>query len=137
VVFTKTNRTPIYGDYIVDLPGESYGTEKEKPKIAFSMTTGAFAAWIKGERPDHYDSSGFDPLACPQCGGQMKVIAFFEPPQGGLIEKILRHCGLWHSSSAWAPPPEDGSVHDTDRDRDRQKASDEPRELTFVDEDTF
>jgi hypothetical protein len=21
-----------------------------------------------------------DPLACPQCGGQMKVIAFIEPP---------------------------------------------------------
>jgi hypothetical protein len=25
----------------------------------------------------------------------MKVVAFLEPPQGGVIEKILRHCGLW------------------------------------------
>ena len=78
-----------------------------------------------------------DPLACPKCGGQMKVIAFIEPPQGDVIEKILRHGGLWHSSSARAPPPEDGSLHDADRDGDRQKASDEPRELTFVDQDTF
>ena len=36
----------------------------------------------------------FDPLACPECGGQMKVVAFIEPPQGDVIEKILRHCGL-------------------------------------------
>ena len=34
-----------------------------------------------------------DPLACPKCGGAMKVIAFIEPPQGGVIKKILRHCG--------------------------------------------
>ena len=25
----------------------------------------------------------------------MKVVAFIEPPQGDVIEKILRHCGLW------------------------------------------
>ena len=36
-----------------------------------------------------------DPMACPQCGGQMKVVAFLESPQGDVIEKILRHCGLW------------------------------------------
>ena len=47
-----------------------------------------------------------DPLACPECGGQMKVVAFIEPPQGDVIEKILRHCGLWHPSRA--PPRSDG-----------------------------
>jgi hypothetical protein len=31
-----------------------------------------------------------DPLACPRCGGQMKVVAFIEPPQREVIEKILR-----------------------------------------------
>ena len=31
-----------------------------------------------------------DPLICPRCSGQMKVIAFIEPPQGEVIEKILR-----------------------------------------------
>ena len=35
-----------------------------------------------------------DPLCCPKCQGQMKVVAFIEPSQGAVIEKILRHCGL-------------------------------------------
>jgi len=48
-----------------------------------------------------------DPLACPKCGGQMKVVAFIEPPQGALIEKILRHCGLWRPSIPRPPPPVD------------------------------
>ena len=85
-----------------------------------------------------------------------------------MIEKILRHCGLRHSSRA---PPADGDfVHDRDADgqgdrdkrRDlvfvaedamwaeadafahdaadewyRQPPEDEPRELTYVDKDTF
>jgi hypothetical protein len=81
---------------------------------------------------------GIDPLACPRCGGQMKVVAFIDPPRGAVIEKILRHCGLWQP--AWAPPqcggwrapPCDGAwVHDPDSD------SDQPRELTYVDIDTF
>ncbi len=38
-----------------------------------------------------------DPLACPKCGGLMKVIAFIEPPQGAVIEKILR--ALWPLAS--------------------------------------
>jgi hypothetical protein len=32
---------------------------------------------------------------CAKCGGTMKVVAFIEPPQGDVIKKILRHCGLW------------------------------------------
>ena len=74
-----------------------------------------------------------DPLACPECGGQMKVVAFLEPPQADVIEKILRHCGLWCPASARAPPAGDLRVHDPDSD----SASQEPRELTFVDEATF
>ena len=34
-----------------------------------------------------------DPLSCPQCGGQMAVVAFIEPPQADVVERILRHCG--------------------------------------------
>ena len=79
-----------------------------------------------------------DPLACPRCGGQMKVVAFIELPQRDVIEKILRHCGLWHPSTPRAPPAGDGSVHDPDGASDRQTgSSDEPRELTYVDIDTF
>ena len=51
-----------------------------------------------------------DPLKCDRCGGEMKVIAFIEPPQGALIEKILRHCGLWDPSAPRAPPAEAGWV---------------------------
>ena len=69
-----------------------------------------------------------DPLECPVCGGQMTVIAFIEPPQGAVIEKILRHCGLWQPSTPRAPPAGIGWVHAPD---------DEPGELTYVDIDTF
>jgi len=75
-----------------------------------------------------------DPLACPECGGQMKVIAFIEPPQADVIEKILRHCELWNVSSPRAPPVGDGWVHNPDRD---SAGSDKLRELTFLDETTF
>ena len=62
-----------------------------------------------------------DPMVCPQCGGEMKVVAFIDPPQSEVIEKILRHCGLWQASAARAPPDVDGVVH----------------ELEYVDIDTF
>ncbi len=75
-----------------------------------------------------------DPLACPECGSRIKVVAFIEPPQGDVIEKILRHCGLWCPSSPRAPPTQDGCVHDPDG---APATSDEFRELTFVDDATF
>ena len=30
-----------------------------------------------------------DPMVCPECGSQMAVVAFIEPPQRDVIEKIL------------------------------------------------
>ncbi|MCY2995272.1 MAG: transposase [Planctomycetota bacterium] len=86
-----------------------------------------------------------DPLACPNCGGVMKVVAFIEPPPGDVIEKILRGHrraamvgGLWCLASPRAPPAGDLRVYDPDGEADRQTAAfAEPRELTFVDMDTF
>ena len=46
-----------------------------------------------------------DPLSCPTCGGEMKVINFIERNQSGVIERVLRHCGLWEEAPARAPPP--------------------------------
>ena len=46
-----------------------------------------------------------DPLSCPNCGGEMKVISFIERNQSAVIERILRHCGLWEEAPARAPPP--------------------------------
>jgi hypothetical protein len=51
---------------------------------------------------------------------------------------VLRHCGLWQSSAPLARPDVDGLVHAPDGDSDSQPTSaDEPRELTYVDRDTF
>ncbi len=50
-----------------------------------------------------------DPLACPCCGAEMKIISFIERSQRDVIERILRHCGLWEGplrtlASPRAPP---------------------------------
>jgi len=34
-----------------------------------------------------------DPLLCPRCGKEMRIVALID--QRGVIEKILRHLGLW------------------------------------------
>ena len=47
-----------------------------------------------------------DPLCCPKCGSEMKIISFIERRQTDVIEKILRHCGLWEESPARGPPAE-------------------------------
>ena len=36
----------------------------------------------------------------------MKVISFIEQHQPEVIEKILRHCGLWKEEQPRPPPPE-------------------------------
>ena len=83
-----------------------------------------------------------DALSCPLCGGKMKVIAFIEPPQGAVVEKILRHCGLWHPSSPRAPPVDWGLPPSLPSSPDDYSdsptaSSDEPGDWTYVDIDTF
>jgi hypothetical protein len=34
-----------------------------------------------------------NPLSCPKCEGRMRILSFIEAPE--VIEKILRHLGLW------------------------------------------
>jgi len=74
-----------------------------------------------------------DPLSCPECGGQMAVVAFIEPPQADVIEKILQHCGLWRSSAPRAPP---ATAHREGMEVARRSDS-ESNELTYIDTDTF
>jgi len=83
-----------------------------------------------------------DPLCCPECGGQMKVVAFIEPPQADVIEEILKHCGLWQASTPRAPPEVDGLVLELDAaysasSIDSPDQADETLELTYVDINTF
>jgi len=42
-----------------------------------------------------------DPLTCPKCLGKMKIISVIEDEQ--VIEKILKHLGLWDQKAR--PPP--------------------------------
>ena len=83
-----------------------------------------------------------DPLSCPQCGGQMKVVAFIEPPPHDVIEKILEHFGLWQAPAPRAPPDTEDLVLELDAAYsasaiDSPNQADESQELTYVDIDTF
>ena len=83
-----------------------------------------------------------DPLSCSKCGGQMKVVAFIEPPQADVIEQILRHCGLWQASSPRTSPDVDGLVLEldaafSDSSIDSSDQANESQDLTYVDIDTF
>ncbi len=83
-----------------------------------------------------------DPLCCPECGGQMQVVSFIEPPQADVIEEILKHCSLWQSRSPRAPPEVDELVLQLDAAYsgspiDSPDPADQSQELTYVDIDTF
>ncbi len=45
-----------------------------------------------------------DPLRCPECGGEMKIISFIDKCQADVVEKILRHCELWKDAASRPPP---------------------------------
>ena len=56
-----------------------------------------------------------DPLLCPKCHGEMKIIAVIEDED--VIKKILRHLGLWDIKNH--DPPDSKAAH--------------PRELSYDD----
>ena len=76
----------------------------------------------------------------------MAVVAFIEPPQDEVVEKILRGHqsaadhrfasvpvgGLWQASAPRAPPDADGLVPELD-----SASADQLQELTYVDMDTL
>jgi hypothetical protein len=51
-----------------------------------------------------------DPLECPNCGGRMKIISFIEKCQPVVIEKILKHCGMWKETVQRPPPPKEPAM---------------------------
>jgi hypothetical protein len=73
-------------------------------------------------------------------------VAFIDPPQGDVIEKILRGHqsgamvgGLWRGSAPRPPPDVEGLVHDLHGcfSDSSTASSDQAGEVTFVDMDTF
>lgn len=45
-----------------------------------------------------------DPLECPNCGAEMKIVSFIN--DASVIEKILKHLRLWQAEHPGNPPPE-------------------------------
>jgi hypothetical protein len=43
-----------------------------------------------------------DPMICPNCGGEMKIISFIT--EASVIRHILEHLGLWHAKPTRDPP---------------------------------
>ncbi len=43
-----------------------------------------------------------DPLICPRCGGEMRIIAFIEDYK--IVKKILNHLGIYEFGKKRAPP---------------------------------
>ena len=45
---------------------------------------------------------GLDVLACPRCGGRLRLISLIDDP--AVIERVLRHLGLQTEVPAARPP---------------------------------
>ena len=68
-----------------------------------------------------------DPLECPHCGSRMKVVCFIERRQRDVVEKILRHRGLWEGSLRTL-----ATARTTPGSGNSGRESTEPRELQLV-----
>jgi hypothetical protein len=60
------------------------------------------------------------------------LVAFIEPPQGDVIEKILRHCGPWRDAAPRPPPEKEGLVYVPDDDGSDTADCDRSGELALV-----
>ena len=87
------------------------GAEREHPEIEEqepdaagrgAARQAAKAAWAKLIRKVYE----VDPLLCPNCGAQMRVIALIEDP--AVIERILSWLGLWQPLPDGGPSPPTG-----------------------------
>ena len=91
-----------YGRY----SSRARGAEREPPEPEASDTEvqsparqAAKAAWAKLIRKVYE----VDPLECPKCGAQMRVIALIQDP--AVIERILTWLGLWEPRQPGGPSP--------------------------------
>jgi len=94
-----------YGRY----SSRTRGAEHEPPELEASDTEvqsparqAAKAAWARMIRKVYE----VDPLECPECGAQMRVIALIEDPT--VIERILTRLGLWEPLLPAGPSPPAG-----------------------------
>ena len=78
---------------------------QQQPDSASSRTPASRASWARLLRKVFE----LDPLLCPRCGTQMKVIAFITEPR--VIDRIVSH--LHASTSPARPPPSPASQHES------------------------
>ncbi|MCP4985761.1 MAG: hypothetical protein GY928_06715 [Colwellia sp.] len=45
-----------------------------------------------------------DPLICPECVGEMKIVLIIDRHQKDVAKKILKNCDLWDDSSSPITP---------------------------------
>ena len=69
------------------------------PETRSQARQAAKVAWAKMIRKVYE----VDPLLCPRCGVQMRVISLIEDP--AVIERILSWLGLWDPPQACGPSP--------------------------------
>lgn len=71
----------------------------------------------------------------------MTVVSFIEPPQAQVIEKILRHCGLWQEPVSRGPPDINGLAREVDfghtAGMNRFPEPDQAQDFIYEDIDTF
>ena len=68
-----------------------------------------------------------DPLLCPMCKGVMKIISFIE--DNNVIEKILRHLGLWKTRNHDPPVRNVSHLPEFTYDDDYSQMRSEPEAL--------
>ena len=75
--------------------------------------SGPLAHGARGaERPRgaHHAGSRSESAAVCRSGVELKIIAFIERHQTEVVEKTLRHCGLWEEQPPRGPPPVEMSI---------------------------
>jgi hypothetical protein len=77
-----------------------------------------------------YQVDPLTPPRPPRCGGVMKIIAFIEAHQGDVLQRILRHTGLWNPPPPRPPPrppPPPPALRPPSRSGDGIRAAGPPR----------
>ena len=94
-----------YGWYSNKTRGQrAHGNRRRVPERGFPPARPRHGRPAKGGRRSSSRCTNRIRICCPRCGAEIKIIAFIERHQTEVIEKILRHCGLWEESPARAPP---------------------------------
>ena len=69
-----------------------------------------------------------DPLICPKCQGEMRIISCIDQPD--VIKKILQHLGLWEESSC--PSRKRSSIKEITFDSSQPQPKADPPQVKLI-----